>query len=73
MANEGHVGFTAQLVQTKEGTCLFCMSPIPGVEYIGKLDEMLDEMMKDMTENSNDWVMWYECRRTEKQIEVHDE
>ena len=67
MSKAGHVGYTAQIVKTKDGvTNLLFWSPSPQVESISKYDRVCDEMLEQVTEDINDWRMWYEQQRSEE-------
>lgn len=69
MSKLGYTGYTAQLVKTRDGVInLLFWSPEPQVESISKYDRVCDEMVEQMTENLDDWRMWYEQQRDENQI-----
>ena len=60
MAHQGHVGYTVTVVETDIGLEVFAWSPYPGVVRPSDVELMFDGMMSSMTENKEDWRMWYE-------------
>jgi len=62
MARLGHTGFTATLMEYKGKYIILSWSPFPGPIELEEAEDLMDDMIRDMTENINDWRMWYECQ-----------
>ena len=61
MARQGFVGHSTTLAYDDRGELvLLLVAPKIQVKHVSNYDDLLDEMMEDMTEQESLWFHWYD-------------